>query len=182
MKFLNIVGTAREGRKSVRAAKKVDELLQEKGEETFFYDLKEKEIPPVGNRTYTDEGPVPEDIQDLREKVLEADCIILTVPEYNHSIPGILKTTIDYMYPEYDEKPFAYVTVSGGGFGGVRALSHLHDITLEIGGQPGPSIQISNISKTLNEDAEITDEAYRDRFNNFIEKVQEFTEKRKPVQ
>lgn len=178
MNILNILGTARERRKSDRPAKKVNTILESRGHEVSFYDLKHKDIPPVGNRTYMDEGPVPEDIQELRDKVLEADCIILTVPEYNRSFPGVLKTAIDYMYPEYDEKPFTYVTVSAGGFGGVRALSHLHDITLEIGGQPGPSIQISNVSSTLDEDGKIIDESYSGRFESFVEEVEEFIEKR----
>ena len=178
MKFLNIVGTAREGRKSIRAARKIDDVFQNQGHETFFYDLKEKDIPPVGNRTYTDEEPVPEDIKDLREKVLEADCIVLVVPEYNHSYPGILKTALDYMYPEYDEKPFAYVTVSGGGIGGVRALSHLHDVTLEYGGQPGPDLPVSNVSSTLNEDGEVIKKDYEGRFESFAEDVEQFVEKR----
>ncbi|MFB6114652.1 MAG: NAD(P)H-dependent oxidoreductase, partial [Candidatus Nanohalobium sp.] len=86
MKVLNIIGTAREGRNSVHAAKHVDEAFESEGHETEIFDLKEKDFPPIGNRTYIEsEEPVPEDAQELSEKVQEADMIVITTPEYNHS-------------------------------------------------------------------------------------------------
>lgn len=177
MKFLVIVGTAREKRKSIRPARALEKVLEESDHEVFFYDLREKEVPPIGNRTYVDEGPVPEDVQEYREYVLECDCVVPVVPEYNHSVPGIFKTLIDYLYPEYDDRLFAYVTVSGGGFGGVNALNHLHDITLEIGGIPGPSLPVSNVSSNFDGDS-VSDE-YSERLSDFVGDLEKFVEKRK---
>lgn len=177
MKFLVIVGTAREGRKTIHPARAVNKEFQEQGHETTFYDLKEKDIPPLGNRTYRDEGPVPEDIQELSQEVKNSDCIVIVTPEYNHSIPGILKTAMDYLYPEYDDKPFSFVTVSGGGFGGVRALNHLHEITLELGGWPGPELPVSRVSQKFAEDGELQDEEFADRIESFVEEVEDHAEK-----
>lgn len=177
MKFTLILGTAREGRKSVHAADKVAEKFRETDHEVFYFDLKEKEIPPLGNRTYRDEGPVPEDIQELSESIEKSDGVIIVTPEYNHSIPGILKTTLDYLYPEYDEKPFSFITVSGGGFGGVRALNHLQDIVLELGGFIGPDMQVSRIGQVFSEDGELEDSDYEERFSDFVERSVEFAER-----
>jgi NAD(P)H-dependent FMN reductase len=177
MKYLIIVGTAREGRKTIHAAGTADQKFREKGHETFFYDLKEKDIPPLGNRRYVDsEEPVPEDIEDLGQKVETADCIVLATPEYNHSIPGTLKNAMDYLYPEYSDKPFAYITTSGGPFGGVRAAMHLNDIVLELGGLPGPNLHVTNIGSKY-EDGEITDQDFEERFNRFVDNTEKHIRK-----
>jgi NAD(P)H-dependent FMN reductase len=177
MKFLIIVGTAREGRNSIHPARKAEKEFESQGHETVFYDLKEKDIPPLGNRTYLDEGPVPEDIQELSEEVEDADGVVVVTPEYNHSIPGVLKNAMDYLYPEYDEKPFSFISVSGGGFGGVRALQHLHEIVLEIGGFVGPELPVSNAGSVFSDDGEMVDESYGERFESFVEDSAEFVER-----
>ncbi|PSH01065.1 MAG: hypothetical protein BRC30_00205 [Nanohaloarchaea archaeon SW_7_46_7] len=178
MKVLNIVGTAREGRKSVHVARQVDKAFEERGHETEIFDLAEEKFPPLGNRTYVeDEEPVPESAQKLSRKVKESDFIVVTTPEYNHSFPGILKTALDYLYTEYEDKPFGFVTVSAGGFGGVRSLSPLHDIVLEFKGFIGPDLQVSRVGDVLNKEGELVDEAYSDRFQSFVEQSEKFREK-----
>lgn len=178
MDFLVLVGTTREGRKTIRPARAIEQKFQKAGHNVEFFDLKKKEIPELGNRTYIEEEePVPEDVEDLGQKIEETDCLVIVTPEYNHSIPGVLKNALDYMYPEYDDLPFAYVTDSAGGFGGVRAISHLHDITLGLGGLPGPSLPISNVDEVLGEDGEILDESYHDQFDRFVKDTVEHVEK-----
>lgn len=178
MNFLIIVGTAREGRKSIHVAETLKDSLEDKGHETDFFDLKEKKIPPVGNRTYKEnEEPVPEDIQEFSQKVNETDCIVIVTPEYNHSIPGILKTTLDYLYPEYEDKPFASVSVSGGGFGGVRGLQHLHDIVLELGGFVGPNLPVSRVGTIYSANGDLQETDFGERIDKFIEKTESFVKK-----
>ncbi|WP_414837106.1 NADPH-dependent FMN reductase [Candidatus Nanohalococcus occultus] len=176
MKTLIVLGTTRDGRNTVKPAKAVLEEFEEQGHETTFFDLKEKEIPMLGNRTYVDdEDPVPEDIEEFADEVEEADLIVLVAPEYNHSVPGALKNTLDYLFPEYNGKAFSYVTVSAGGFGGIRALDHLQDITLGLGGHPGPNLPISNVSTNF-EDEQPTEE-YQEKIKNFVGKTENFVEK-----
>lgn len=178
MKVLNIIGTAREGRKSIYAAERVCEAFEQDGHDSEIFDLKEKDFPPIGNRTYIeDESPVPEDAQELSEKVQESDLIVITTPEYNHSFPGILKTAMDYLYTEYEDKPFAFVTVSAGGFGGVRALSHLHDVVIEFGGFIGPNLPISRVSSVFDDEGNLKDESYEDRISGFVDDTESFVEK-----
>lgn len=176
MNTLIVLGTVREGRNSVKPAKAVKEEFQNQGHETTFFDLKDKEIPFLGNRSYVEsEEPVPEDVEEFSEEVKSSDLIVLVAPEYNHSIPGVLKNALDFLYPEYDGKAFSYVTVSAGGFGGVRALDHLQDITLGLGGLPGPSLPVSNVSSNF--EGEEPSEEYRGKIENYVEEAQEFADK-----
>lgn len=177
MHLLLLIGSTRDGRKTVHAAEFLQEKLQESGHEPEIFDLKEKEIPFLNNRTYADKGEAPENAQLLSEKVKETDCLIILTPEYNHSIPGVLKNALDHLYPEYEDKPFAYVTTSAGGFGGVRGLQHLHDITLELGGFPGPNLPVSNIRNVFSEEGRLQDESYHSRVESYIEDIEEHVNK-----
>lgn len=178
MNVLIIVGTAREGRKTIHSARMAEEKFEEQGHDVTFFDLKEKDFPPLGNRTYVDsEEPVPEDAQDLGENVEETDLIVIVTPEYNHSVPGILKTALDYVYPQYEDKPFCYITDSATGFGGIRALSHLHDITLALNAHPGPNLPISNIREKFDDKGEILDEELEEKFEDFVGRAENYVGK-----
>jgi NAD(P)H-dependent FMN reductase len=58
------------------------------------------------------------------------DAFIFVSPEYNHSIPGVLKNAIDYLYAEWKDKAAAFV--SYGSSGGVRAVEHLRAVCTEL--------------------------------------------------
>jgi NAD(P)H-dependent FMN reductase len=58
------------------------------------------------------------------------DAFIFVCPEYNHSIPGVLKNAIDYLYAEWKNKAAAFV--SYGSSGGVRAVEHLRAVCTEL--------------------------------------------------
>lgn len=173
MKLLILSGTAREDSNTLKIAKILEEEFQEK-HETELFDLKEKEIPFLGNRTYEEnEKPVPEDINDFSRKVEATNCLIIVSPEYNHSIPGALKTTLDYLWPEYEAKLFAYVGVSDENYGAVRALQDLEKITRILGGKCGPKLPIANVSDKV-ENKSISSEKLEQRLKNFQKAVEKF--------
>jgi NAD(P)H-dependent FMN reductase len=58
------------------------------------------------------------------------DGYVFVTPEYNHSIPGVLKNALDQAYVEWMRKPFS--ALSYGGNGGVRAVEHLRGIGIEL--------------------------------------------------
>lgn len=170
MKQLIIVGTTREGRKTGLVAEAVEKEFSE-GHEVEVFDLKDRDVPPMKKRLDYDENP-PEDVKEFSESVKSADLLTIVTPEYNHSFPGPLKNLLDYIYSEYNGKAFSYVTVSAGGFGGVRSQSHLHDVTLALGGRPGPSLSISNVGDHFSEEEVSQD--YIERLENFKEKCEQF--------
>ena len=69
-------------------------------------------------------------VADLTRQLHEADGVIFVTPEYNYSIPGVLKNAIDWASRPAFESVFKgkkcfVISVSGGALGGVRAQSHL---------------------------------------------------------
>lgn len=170
MQFLILVGSTREGRKTIHAAEYAADIIESEGHEPEIFDLKDRDIPFLKERRrYLEE--VPEDVEEFGQKVEKTDCLIIVSPEYNHSIPGVLKNALDYLYPEYEGKPFSYITTSAGGFGGVRSLSHLHDFTLAVGAEPGPNLPISKIEQVFDSEGKLQDSEYEERFDRFIQKT-----------
>lgn len=73
---------------------------------------------------------LPEEVERFIEAVDAADGVLIVTPEYNYSIPGVLKNAIDWASrPAYKSvfkgKPVFVISVSGGALGGVRAQAHL---------------------------------------------------------
>ncbi|WP_417408754.1 NADPH-dependent FMN reductase [Hoeflea sp.] len=69
-------------------------------------------------------------VEEFIVEVAAADGVVFVTPEYNYSIPGVLKNAIDWASrPAYNsvfkDKPCFIVSVSGGALGGVRAQAHL---------------------------------------------------------
>lgn len=77
-----------------------------------------------------DLDPLPEAVVALKTAIADADGLIIITPEYNYSVPGVLKNAIDWASrPGYASvmkgKPVFIASVSGGALGGVRAQAHL---------------------------------------------------------
>jgi NAD(P)H-dependent FMN reductase len=72
-------------------------------------------------------------VRRWNQKVKEADAYIVVTPEYNHSIPGVLKNAIDNVFVSFAfrNKPLVTVGYSGGIAAGVRAIEHLAQIAIE---------------------------------------------------
>ena len=69
-------------------------------------------------------------VESFLAEVAAADGVVFVTPEYNYSVPGVLKNAIDWASrPAYNsvfkDKPCLVVSVSGGALGGVRAQAHL---------------------------------------------------------
>ena len=80
-----------------------------------------------------DLDPLPASVNALKAAIAEADGVVIVTPEYNYSVPGVLKNAIDWASrPGYasvfKDKPVFIATVSGGALGGVRAQAHLKNV------------------------------------------------------
>ncbi|MCX8171504.1 MAG: NAD(P)H-dependent oxidoreductase [Candidatus Bathyarchaeota archaeon] len=79
------------------------------------------------------EYDMPEVVKQFKNKIREADAILIATPEYNSSIPGVLKNALDWASRPYgdnslDGKPVAIMSASVGMLGGARAQIHLRQI------------------------------------------------------
>lgn len=176
-KYLILLGSSREGRSTGNVAKAVERKFKEEETEVELFDLKEKPLPILKERRFNTENPDP-NVEELGSKIEEAETLVIVSPEYNHSFPGVLKNALDHFYPEFEDKLFAYVTTSAGGFGGIRQQSHLHDFTLAVNAIPGPNIPVSKIRQNFEEGGKINSEEYETRIEEFVTQVIEETEKK----
>jgi chromate reductase len=116
---------------------------------------------------------VPSVVHALREKIRAAHAILFVTPEYNYSIPGVLKNAIDWASrpPDqpFDGKSGAIMGASPGMLGTARSQYHLRQIcvTLNIFLLNNPEVMIAQANTKFDEQGRLTDEATR----KFIEKL-----------
>lgn len=100
-------------------------LADEMADESAF------RLAEIGNLPhYNEDLGIPDEVAAFKDAIQWADGLLIVTPEYNYSIPGVLKNAIDWASrPGYQSvfkgKPVFIITVSGGTLGGVRAQAHL---------------------------------------------------------
>src|SRR3990172_1322511 len=125
-KIIGFAGSLRKGSYHKMALKVVLDNVKQAGAETEFIDLKELDIP-LYDGDLEQEIKLPKGIKTLKEKIEKADGLILAIPEYNHSVSGVMKNTIDWLsrttfFPSVlDNKKTTIFSASDGMIGGARA-------------------------------------------------------------
>lgn len=84
--------------------------------------------PPSQRELLQHDNPA---VKSWLEKVHQADGYVIITPEYNHSVPAVLKNALDFPFKEWHNKPVGFVSY-GGLAGGVRAVEHLRGIVGEL--------------------------------------------------
>jgi len=152
-----ISGTNRPNSKTRKVAGLVDILLQENGEEAVLLDLAELPAEIFATSAYASK---PASFTSFQHSVLESDGFLTVVPEYNGSFPGVLKYFIDMLrFPEsLYEKPAAFVGISAGRWGGLRAVEHLEMVFQYRNAHLfGRRCFIPGINKALDDTGQFTD-------------------------
>ena len=122
-----IIGTPRQGRLTEPAANFVfGEVSKRSDIETELIDIRKIPI------RMDDAGEALKD-SEFSVTVDRADGLILVVPEYNHSFPGLLKHVLDTNLKEYIHKAVGVCGVSAGPFGGARMIQSLLPVLRELG-------------------------------------------------
>ena len=101
-------------------------------------------------------GAAPSSVVDFKQAIADADGILIASPEYNHSVSGVLKNTIDWASrPAYRSvllgKPIAIVGSGSGPVGGARGIAHLQQIMLGTASlvMPGRDVLIDGRAEPL---------------------------------
>ncbi len=130
-KIAIILGSTRVGRNGEAVAKWVLEHAQQRTDAEFeLVDLRDYPLPLFDEPTSPAYGASDkEEVQRWTAKVAEFDGYVFVTPEYNHSLPAVLKNAIDYVYAEWNNK--AASIVSYGTAGGARAAEHLRLVAAE---------------------------------------------------
>jgi len=129
-----IYGSVRTSRQGIKAAKYLENKLQERNIKVHFIDPLEYTLPFL-DKMYKEyeQGKAPENMEKLAQMFRDSDGFLIVTGEYNHSIPPALKNLLDHFQSEYFFKPSAIASYSAGNFGGVRSAVHLRDIVGELG-------------------------------------------------
>lgn len=115
----------------------------------------------------------PPIIADLRERVASADAVVIATPEYNHSIPGVLKNALDWLSRRpnkpLDGKPTAIIGAATGMGGTVRAQEHLRAILIALNAHVlnKPEVLIGRVHMKFDDNGVLVDSAAQ----QFIEQM-----------
>lgn len=130
-----IVGSTRQGRFSEKPAKWIFERLQAReAVDARLLDLRDFPMPffdqPV-SPSMPGRAPFTEPtVQKWTRAIGESDAFIIATPEYNYGPPAVLKNAIDWVSPEWNKKPIAFV--SWGAANGARGVQQLREISVPL--------------------------------------------------
>lgn len=136
MRILGITGSLRQGSYNHALLREAAERLPAGAELVEFDRL--GEIPPYDADLESEE--TPKAVAALREAMREADAVLVATPEYNHSIPGVLKNALDWASRPAGQsaltgKPAAVIGASTGMFGAVWAQAETRKVLGALGGR-----------------------------------------------
>jgi chromate reductase len=111
------------------------------------------------------ENTPPPRVVDFKEKIRQADALLIATPEYNYSIPGVLKNALDWASRPVagnplEGKPVAVMSASTGRFGGARAQYHLPQTFVFLNMHPinKPEVMLSDAAHNVDENGNVTNE------------------------
>ena len=131
---------------------------------------------PLYNSDFDDDGNPPESYVRFRKEVLELDGFLFVTPEYNRSVPAVLKNALDvgsrpYGHNTWDGKPGAIISVSPGSLGAFGANHHLRQpmVFLNVLLLQQPEAYIGKVASLLNGNGELIDESTRSYLKEYME-------------
>src|SRR3954447_23894060 len=148
IRILGIAGSLRRQSYNRGALRAAQQLAPEGATvETF-------ELDGIPGFIQDDEQNPPAKAVELKKRVREADAILFVTPEYNYSIPGVLKNAIDWASRPYGDsawtgKPVAVMGASAGYYGSARAQYHLRQtfVFLDMYAVNQPEVMIGNAAQ-----------------------------------
>lgn len=139
-------------------------------------------IPLYDGDLEADQG-VPDAVEQLKSRIMEADGVILVTPEYNQGVPGVLKNAVDWLSrPPGDigrvfrGRPFALCGASAGAMGSRTAqyawLPTLRALGVELWN--GGTLFAASAGSLFDDDGRLVDERMRERVQGFVGGFAEF--------
>jgi chromate reductase len=139
---------------------------------------------PLYNEDLRAQG-FPPAVEELREQIRSADAILFVTPEYNYSVPGVLKNAIDWASRPPDQpfnrKPAAIMGASPSMLGSARAQYHLRQICvfLNIFLVNQPEVLIAGANNKFDAEGRLTDEPTRKFVGQLLQALVDWTERLK---
>jgi chromate reductase len=176
VRIIGIAGSLRKtsfNRGVLRAAK---ELAPEGSSIDIF------ELDGIPGFNQDEEQNPPEKVAELKRRIREADAVLFVTPEYNYSIPGVLKNAIDWASRPYGDsawngKPAAIMGASIGGIATARAQYHLRQMMVFLNMFPvnQPEVMIGNAAEKFDEQGNLTDETTKQYIGQLLQNLVDWT-------
>ncbi|MEC5384971.1 NADPH-dependent FMN reductase [Uliginosibacterium sp. H3] len=127
---------------------------------------------------------VPPAVVTLRDQIATADGVLIVSPEYNNSMPGVLKNAIDWLSRQsangdhtFGNRAFAVIGASPGGFGTILAQNAWLPVLRTLGTRQwfGGRLMVSRAGSVFNEAGELVDEKIAAQLAKFLDGFVAFT-------
>jgi chromate reductase, NAD(P)H dehydrogenase (quinone) len=176
IKILGFAGSLRVGSYNKALLRAATNLLPENATmEMFELDG----IPPFNQDL---EINMPRKVTEFKSKIREADAIVIATPEYNYSVPGVLKNAIDFASRPYGDNPFndkpvAIMSASIGMLGGARAQYHLRQMFVFLNMHPvnGPEVIVTSAQNKFDSSGNLIDENTRNFLKQLLQNLVNWT-------
>lgn len=159
IRILGIAGSLRKGSYNRAALRSAQKLLPQDATLEIF------ELDGIPAYNQDEETNPPRRVVELKAKIREAAAILIATPEYNYSVPGVLKNALDWASRPYGDnawngKPVAIMGASIGVFGTARAQYHLRQmfVFLNMYAVNQPEVMIGSAQHRFDEQGNLTDE------------------------
>jgi chromate reductase len=183
VKILGFVGSLRKGSYNKALMRAAVEL---KPEDAIIEVFDLEGIPPFNQDL---ERQPPQIVKEFKAKIREADALLIASPEYNYSVPGVLKNAIDWASRPYGDnafegKPVAIMSASVGSLGGARAQYHLRQsfIFLDMHPLNRPEVMMPFAQDNVDANGNVTNEHTRQLIRELLEALVQWTRKLKDRQ
>jgi chromate reductase len=176
VRILGIAGSLRRGSDCRAALRASTQLVPEDAS----LDIVELDGIPGFNQD--EEQNPPAKVAELKRRIREAGAILIVTPEYNYSIPGVLKNAIDWASRPYGdsawaEKPVALMGASIGTISTARAQYHLRQMFVFLNMFPinQPEVMIGNAAERFDASGNLTDETTKKLIRQLLENLRDWT-------
>jgi chromate reductase, NAD(P)H dehydrogenase (quinone) len=180
IKILGIAGSLRKDSYNKLALNAAQALAPE-GTDIEIFDI--AGIPPFNQ---DEERSVPAAVAQFKKRIHAADAILFVTPEYNYSVPGVLKNAIDWASRPYGEsawsgKPVAIMGASVGTLGSARAQYHLRQmfVFLNMYAVNQPEVMIANAAQRFDNEGNLSDEVAANLIKDLLANLRDLTRKLK---
>ena len=174
------VGSLREAAFS----KSVAEYIEKQSSASFQYETVEIGDLPLYNQDYDDKGTAPVAYEKFRAAVKPLDGVLFVTPEYNRSVPAVLKNALDvgsrpYGQSVWDGKPGGVISLSPGNIGGFGSNHHLRQslVFLNVPVLQQPEAYLAHIAGGIGDDGKIQDPKLKQLLTDFLKAYEAWVNK-----
>jgi chromate reductase, NAD(P)H dehydrogenase (quinone) len=182
VRILGIAGSLRRGSYNQAALRTAKLLVPENSEIDVF------QIDEIPMFNEDDEKHPPSSVVELKERIRSADAVLIVTPEYNYSIPGVLKNAIDWASRPYGDsawsgKPAAIMGASLGPVGTARAQQHLRQIlvALNLFLLNKPEVVIADAAHRFDEDGNLIHDPTKQLIQELLKNLVDWTRRISPA-